>query len=243
MKLTGFAIKDNNSIYVFLKQQSLGTAPPSYVLSTQGKWDMLSISYFTSSYWTPGPWWNPLAGHWVSYNYGEQDTINTIYTGSAAQTYYNSVTGFPGGTLTWSGVLTSALTGALVGVLTAGPVGLAVGAVIGIVTSIAIGLTYALLSSEYNNIYQSTFADQNWGHKYMWMFLTCDYYYPWEPEVVLFQSSVSISGYLSNGNVQGILPTIPLGPAVGPAVGAYISQGANNFVSSYGHNNFVYMGC
>ncbi|MHB1440926.1 MAG: hypothetical protein ACYCSO_08840 [Cuniculiplasma sp.] len=138
---------------------NVGGTSVAVQVSTQGKWDMLSISYFTSSYWTPGPWWNPLAGHWVSYNYGEQDTINTLYTGSAAQTYYNSVTGFPGGTLTWSGILTSALTGALVGVLTAGPVGLAVGAVIGIVTSIAIGLTYALLSSEYNNIYQSTFAD------------------------------------------------------------------------------------
>ncbi|MHB1493112.1 MAG: hypothetical protein ACYCR7_06475 [Thermoplasmataceae archaeon] len=113
-----------------------------------------------------------------------------------------------------------------------------IGAVIGIVTGIAIAITYGYLAQEYSNIYQSTFSDQNWGHKYMWMFLISDYYYPWEPLSYYSNGEFSVSGYLSNGNVQGILPQI----STGTVVGAYISQGANNFVNSHGQNNFVWMG-
>ncbi len=230
-----YSIKNNNSIYVFFKPNSLNPTPPSYVLSTNAKWDMITIAYFTASYWHPGPWWAPWAGYWVPYNYGEQDTINTIYSGNAAQNYYNSVTGFPGGTLTLSGMITSVLTGLLIGL----SIGTYIGAIIGAVVGIGFWIVTGLLSSEYSNIYQSTFSDQNWGHKYMWMFLISDYYYPWEPLSYYSNSGFSVSGYLSNGNVQGILPQI----STGTVVGAYISQGANNFVNSHGQNNFVNMGC
>ncbi len=254
-----YTIKNNNSIYVFFKPNSLNPTPPSYVLSTNAKWDMITIAYFTASYWTPGPWWAPWAGHWVPYNYGEQDTINTIYSGTDAQNYYNSLTAPSDGALTLEGILTVGLTGMLIGIETGaivgGPIGAFIGGVVGFIVGAGLDLTYGNLAQEYSNIYQSTFADQNWGDKYMWLYLTNDYYYPWEPLSWYSVAGFSVSGYLSGSGVQGILPWIPTGntfigdlgnpnTAFNPdsTIAGYISSGANNFVNSYGQNNFVNMG-
>ena len=256
-----YTIKNNNSIYVFFKPNSLNPTPPSYVLSTNAKWDMITIAYFTASYWTPGPWWEPWNGHWVPYNWGEQDTINTIYSGNAAQNYYNSIAGPLDGSLTLDQVLTDIITGILVGTEVGFLIGDLPGAVIGAVVGAIAGagiavLTDGYIAQEYTNIYESTYANHNAGDKYMWLYLTNDYYYPWEPLSWYSVAGFSVSGYLSGSGVQGILPWIPTGNtfigdlgdpnnALNPdsSISGYLAVGANNFVNSYGQNNFVNMGC
>ncbi len=130
-----------------------------------------------------------------------------------------------------------------------------IGAVIGIVKGIAIAITYGYIAQEYTTIYESTYANHNTRDKYMWLYLTNDYYYPWEPLSWYSVAGFSVSGYLSGSGVQGILPWIPTGntfigdfgnpnTAFNPdsTIAGYISSGANNFVNSYGQNNFVWMG-
>ena len=58
----------------------------------------------------------------------------------------------------------------------------------------------------YNTIYESDYANQRSGHKYMFLYETSDYYYPWITGPVSQCSSLGVTGILSNGNTINIIP-------------------------------------
>lgn len=239
-KLNGtshYVKQTHNSAYLFTKAYSSSTTPPLYVLANPGQWEMVTINYFSVSMWHPGPWWAPWNGYWYSLNYGEQDVINTVYSGMPAQTYYNNIEA----QTTIEGILESGLTGTLVGLL-AGPEGAVIGAIIGFIAGALVATGYALIGIGFSNIYQSTFADNNWGQKYMWIFMTSDYYYPWITVVGSLESSIGLNGYLSNG-VQTIFPQLSWG-VPGAIYATDIYESTNSFSNNYGQgvNNFIYEG-
>ncbi len=237
-----YVMQAGNSNYLFTRSDSSSTTPPTNVLNTPGQWEMVCISFFSVSMWHPGPWWAPWNGYWYSLNYGEQDVINTIYSGMPAQTYYSSVSQ----AVDITGILETMLTGALFG-LAGGIVGVVAGALAGLLVAV----TYYGMSSAYKQIYESTFADNNWGDKYMWLFMVNDYYYPGVTIVGTLDSSLGLFGYLSGGNTQTIFPQIALGSGVPidingqpMSLSEYFSTFAQNFANNHGQgiNNLVYEG-
>jgi hypothetical protein len=75
----------NHSRYVVLKG-----SPASYpggFPTWPGEFTMVSMNYFSISWWYPGPWYAPWEGHWGTLNYGEHDTINILFVGNAAQSW------------------------------------------------------------------------------------------------------------------------------------------------------------
>lgn len=215
-KTTKYTVTSGNSVYAFSRMPMSG--PPSNVLGTSGKWGMVSINYFT---YTLGSGWFS-----ITETYGEQDNFNTVYSGSPAQTFYNKITGFAS--------VDSILTGLFAGAI----FGLALGAIAGIIAGLAVYIVFSIIHSELRNIYQSTYSNNNWGDKYMWMVMQNDYYYNWIDIAQDFTSTVNMYGYLSNGNTQSIFPQLPT-LFVGSA---YLSNGAHSFGNSHGLNNWVYVG-
>ena len=107
----------------------------------------------------------------------------------------------------------------------------AIGALAGIDASL---LSYDPLINSYTTLYESDYANQNSRHKYMFLYETSNYYYPWYV-VDAQSSSFGVNGILSNGNTNTIIPIedwlgayvpIPGGPA---AYAQYVSDCSNSF--------------
>ena len=174
--------------------------PGGFPTST-GEYVMVSVNYYSL------PW--PLG----SIHYGEQDTINILYVGSDAQTWYNkeyntigtikSYTGFATfsfGAITWivgklglDAVLSTVLGGAIstVGVIIAG-------------TAFAISKIQSYMGGRLHDMYDSTYANPLYGEpKFLWMFYSDVYIY------VGVGSSFTWNGYTNSGTVS-MLPYIPV---------------------------------
>jgi hypothetical protein len=130
---------------------------------------------------------------------------------------------------TVDGIIFSEIDCTAIGMMVGGPFGGIVGALIGTVVAIA----SAYMIWQLTSVYESTYANHNTGDKYIWTVMQNDYYYNWLDIAQDFTSNVCIYGYLSNGNTQTLLPTIP----TLIAGSAYLSSQAHS-----ASNNWVYAG-
>ena len=124
-------MQTSNSNYLFSRSESPCTTPPTNVLNIPGQREMVCISHYSIPMWHPGPWWAPWIGYRYSLNFGDQDVINTIYSGMPAQTYYSSVSQAVDITEILETILTGALfglAGGIAGVIAGAPAGLLVAA-------------------------------------------------------------------------------------------------------------------
>jgi len=208
---------------------------PNGVTSDSGTWVMVTISYFVYH----APWW---LGGWTV-TYGEQDYLNELWAGSTAQKQYNnfenyiSVGGLADG-LAAGGIMAYITAGALDGYKLGNLAGALVGAVIGAI--VGAGVIY--IQDAMTTLYESTYANEPSGNKYIWTYMVNDYYYPWITVVGSLASSLGFYGYKSNGNTVTLFPNIPIG-AYGGVAGVTISAGFSSLVhymsNKYGENNWV----
>ncbi|MFG1449727.1 MAG: hypothetical protein AAE983_03685 [Thermoplasmataceae archaeon] len=231
-----------SSILLKISPESL----PNGVLFDSGMWVMVQINYFVYH----APWW---LGGW-SVKYGEHDVINSLYAGSSAQNFYNHVTS----TINVEGILFGIALGAIATGLTFAAPTLGISTVVGGIIAaalVAAGSTAAALAyvwtSDLTSIYESTYANQPSGNKYMWMFDIVNYYYPSVTVVGSLASSIGMYGYLSNMNTITFIPNVPLveyvstglaAPISGVAIAASISGTAHGIANSIGLNNWGYGG-
>ena len=209
-------------------------------VGSDGQWTMVSVNYFVYH----APWW---LGGW-SVTYGEQDTINSLYAGNDAQHFVNSATNGANDQAILDGIALGAIgTGLAFAAPTLGISALAGGIIAGILA--ATGAAVAYLTSQWtgklNSLYQSTYANEPAGKKYVWMYDVIDYYYPSVTVVGVLASSIGQYGYLSNGNVvtfSGNVPFISYGGFTGldyvVALSGYTQAIGNNF----GWNTWLYGG-
>ena len=103
-----------------------------------------------------------------------------------------------------------------------------------------------ILSNDYTKLYESTYANEPTGNKYIWNYLNIDYYYPNNP-VTSVDSSIGLDGKLSNGNSMTIIPNIAFGYSfiVNPTAGlswellvSDYSEWAHAIANKIGTNNW-----
>ena len=207
---------------------------PGGVSSDSGTWVMVTINYFVYH----APWW---LGGWTV-TYGEQDDFNELWAGSTAQKEYNSFEKY----MTLDGIASGAAASGLTGYVLAGaiggswggPVGTIVGAVVGIVA----GLVIMHIDDAMTKLYESTYANEPSGNKYIWTYMMNDYYYPWITVVGSLASSIGFYGHLSNGNTVTIFQNTPLGVfggVPGVVISGYFSSYVHYLGNKYGENNWV----
>ena len=196
----------NNSRYIVVN-----IAHPMYpggFPTSTGEYVMVSVNYYSIPWYYPGPWWAPWEGHWGSLNYGEQDTINILYVGSDAQTWYNqeynTIQNFNSlndvgsnfiSALTAIGAyyvieaVTAAIASEIFAILT--------------ITGGVISFIQSYMGSQLHSMYDSTYANPlNGEPKFLWMYYTAVYMYD------AFGSYFTWNGYTNSGTVS-MLPYIP----------------------------------
>ncbi|MHB1507720.1 MAG: hypothetical protein ACYCUZ_06675 [Cuniculiplasma sp.] len=220
---------------------SPATLPGNFPKST-GEYVMVTVNYFSISWWYPGPWYAPWQGYWGQLNYGEQDNYNILWFGSLAQTNYNNLEFY----FTIGGLLGGAAVSGIAGYLTAGAIGGSwggpIGVIAGAIVGVAIGLTLYQITNAITITYESTYANEPSGQKYMWIYMQNDYYYPWITVVGTFASSIGWYGHLSNGNSCTIWPNIAWGAyggLTGVTISAYFSSYTNYITNNYGQNVWI----
>ena len=196
-----------------------------------GEYVMVSVNYLSVHYW------------YFNFNYGEQDTINILYVGSDAQTWYNkeyntigTIKSYTGlgllsfgaityiiGKLGLNAVLSAVLGGAIssVGIILAG-------------TGFTISEIQGYMGSQLHDMYDSTYANPLYGEpKFLWMFYSDVYIY------VGVGSSFTWNGYTNSGTVS-MLPYIPVAsnnPAFIVVAGA-LSGEAHGIAGKIGWNTW-----
>jgi hypothetical protein len=145
------------------------------------------------------------------------------------------------------GVGTGVLTGIFVG-LAIPTVGASI--IVGAILDAIIGVSAYVMGSAMQTVYESTYANGPnpnapailQGDKYVWVYLKNEYIYPWT--VVLdLASSIGFYGILASGSAETIWPNVPLavfGGYAGVALSGYFSAGVQNFINSYGQNDWVW---
>ena len=214
---------------------------PGGVTSDSGSWVMVSINYFVYH----APWW---LGGWT-YTYGEHDVINMLYGGSSAQKLYNSIEHdltLAGIADILSGVLYTVFAEALTSAVPSAGASLLIAGIVAAVLLAGAGLSALILSNDYTKLYESTYANEPTGNKYIWNYLNIDYYYPNNP-VTSVDSSIGLEGKLSNGNSMTIIPNIAFGYSfiVNPTAGlswellvSDYSEWAHAIANKIGTNNW-----
>ncbi len=232
-----------SSILLKISPESL----PNGVLFDSGTWVMVTVNYFVYH----APWW---LGGW-SVTYGEHDVINSLYAGNSAQRYYNHVTSLT----TDSGILFSIAALVLSVAISVSPATFGLSALGGAIVAaaltaagVAVGALTAVWISDFTSLYESTYANEHSGDKYIWMFDSVNYYYPSVTVVGSLASSIGMYGYLSNMNTITFIPNVPLVtyeatsglavPISGVAIAASISGSAHGIANSIGWNNWGYAG-
>ncbi len=202
---------------------------PGGVTSDSGEWVMVSINYFVYH----APWY---LGGW-SVTYGEHDVINSLYGGNSAQNFYNHVST----RTSVKGIVYSILLGALASSLFTGGLSLVAGAI----ASAAVAIPAYIWVNDLTTLYESTYANHNTGNKYIWIYDTINYYYPWITVAGSFASSIGIYGYTSNSNIVTFVPNVPFvafGGVAGVVIAADLSTTTHNIANNIGWNNWGYEG-
>ena len=211
---------------------------PGGVTSDSGSWVMVSINYFVYH----APWW---LGGW-SVTYGQQDNFNELWAGQTAQKQYNNFESYMtlGGLL--SGTAASGITAYLVADAIAGTsvgsrAGL-VGAIVGGVVAVLMGFAIYKVENAMTQLYESTYANEPSGNKYIWTYMQNDYYYPSVTVAGSLASSIGFYGHLSNGNLVTLWPAIPfvaVGSLTGVVISSYFASYTNYIENKYGDNTWV----
>ncbi|MCW6168171.1 MAG: hypothetical protein LVQ96_02025 [Thermoplasmatales archaeon] len=213
---------------------------PKGVYFDSGMWVMVTVNYFVYH----APWW---LGGW-SVTYGEHDVINSLYAGNSAQRYYNHVTSETNDYSILASIALAVL-GATVALAPA-TIGLnaLAGAIIGaalIAAGAVIQVLQVVWDNDFTSLYESTYANEHSGDKYIWMFDSVDYYYPWVTVVGSLVSSIGMYGYLSNMNTITFIPNVPMvayESFSGVAIVASISDLAHEIANKIGWNTWGYGG-
>ena len=199
--------KTKDSVYVALKDPK-GMYPNGFP-TWNGEFTMVSVNYLKVT----APWY---LGGWTI-TYGETDTINILFVGSSAQSWYNQEMNTIHNIETWSMVGGFIYGGALTianfyGLLTSALAKMA-GIISFIIASAAISIhfTQSYMGSALNSMYDSTYANPfNGEPKFLWIFYDATYIYPWVTAGVgVMGSSFSWNGYTNTGTVS-IMPYIPV---------------------------------
>ncbi len=183
----GLSVYYNSDSKTSLLLLHIAPTLPSGVLFDSGEWIMIAINYFVYH----APWW---LGGW-SVTYGEHDVINSLYAGGSAQNYYNSVTT----ATTYEAILDDAAIGVLgVGLGLAAP-SIGISALVSAIIAAALVAAGAIISvivaewvGKFTSLYESTYANEPAGNKYIWVYDTVDYYYPWINVACSFDSSIGM---------------------------------------------------
>ncbi len=234
--LTVYNLNANNETAYAFKISSNDL--PKAICTDYGEWLMVSVNYFKYSL------------IFTTITYGEHDILNAVYLGNSAQKYFNQAIS---GTSNYD-ILASVILGVL-------SVGFAFAPITGgtsilvsvIVASVLVGvgvaesIESAYVSSKLLELYESTYANENTGKKYMWLYDSINYYYPLQSfGFGSLDSSIGEYGYLSNGNTVTIFPNVPM-VAGGGAEGVYyiseISGSIHSIANTVGWNNSAYQGC
>ncbi len=221
-----FKTNNKNTKLVSIRTTNNAPSIPGWVLSSPGQYEYVVINYFTYTIW------------WDTFTYGEQDVIYNLYSGSAAQNYYNSINGQLQDESLIAGGIVAFIVGAFIGplaLLAEVTIPALAAQSIAFLAGIATALyAYNPLISSYTALYESDYANQNSGDKYMFLYETSNYYYPWYA-VGAQASSFGVNGILSNGNTNTVLPIedwlgayVPI-PGAPAAYAQYISSSCNHF--------------
>ena len=193
---------------------------PSGVTSDSGSWVMVTINYFVYH----APWW---LGGWTLI-YGEHDVINNLYGGNKAQTVFNSVynnDGSIGDVLAAFGAVVT-----IGGIATAG-----LASLIGALITYS-GATLRGISSAYLKMYESTYANEPAGNKYLWSYLSIYEYGQYDNlPITPLASSVGWYGELSNGKTVTVISNIP---GISLPLAISYADMANNIDNKIGTNNW-----
>jgi hypothetical protein len=196
--------------------QQLLISPASTPIGGNAEYYLVSVNYYKVNLYL------------FTVTYGEDDFVNGLFDGSYAQTYFNQVTQATG----WQGIID----GAIIGVLGFGlglalpTVGVsAVAAAIIAAALLVLGVVIAVLAQDVvttlTNIYESTYANEPVGSKYMWMYFSNDYYYPWITLVGELASSMGFYGYNSGGGSVTVIGNYPfLTATISPSVSASVQS-------------------
>ncbi len=225
-----YSSNSSNSFLVHIE-----TELPKGVSFDSGEWIMVSIDYFVYH----APWW---LGGW-SVTYGEQDQFNELWAGCTAQTNYNNFENTVNvGGLT-SGVAVSSITGLITAGAIGGSWGGPIGVIAGAIVAVIAGLVVIHLDNTMTSLYESTYANEPSGNKYIWIYFVNDYYYPWITVVGSFYSTIGMYGYLSSGQVEtffGNNPWISYNGIQAVTVSAYFSSYVHSIADNYGSGTWVY---
>ena len=148
-------------------------------------------------------------------NYGEHDTINILFVGNAAQSWYNQE---------YNTIQTLANWGSIVSFITA-PIGTlstfyaiaqlsakVLGSILLIIAAAGFTISYIqnYMGNQLHAMYDSTYANPlNGEPKFLWIFYSINFIYPWITVVGTFASTFTWNGYTNTGTVS-ILPYIPV---------------------------------
>jgi len=191
---------------------------PNGVTSDSGSWFMVTINYFVYH----APWW---LGGWT-WKYGQHDVINNLYGGNKAQTVFNSVynnDGNIGNVLAAFGSTVAFITSFMT---------FGLSFIVGELIAFA-GITLHDISGDYLKMYESTYANEPSGNKYLWSYLSIDQYDKNNP--VALASSVGWYGKLANGKTVTVIPNLS---GFSSPIAYDYSEWADNIASNAGTNNW-----
>ena len=254
-ELSNFHKVDKKSAEAFLRALENGSAPnnstsvqsngvttnyviklssvslPSGIPTDDGAYGMVQVNYFIYT----APWW---LGGW-SVTYGENDVINALYAGNDGQNFYNSaISGSNDGALLDGFALGVISVGLVLSPVTAGLSALAAGIIAGAIAAAGFAVTVFTMNfqSAMTNLYETSWADQPSGQKFIWIYTNVNYYYPSVTVVGVLASNVGIYGYEVSGNSLASITVIPWYDLSSPTYAAELSSDTQTAGSSHGWN-------
>ena len=235
-QVKGYNLKTHNGTATVFKITS--DSLPGAICTDYGEWLMVSVNYFKYSL------------IFTTITDGQHDTLNAVYLGNSAQNFFNHANSASNDEAILEDVIIFVL-GVGVSLLpfTIGLSGVAAVIIDSVLAAIGVALSIESISvsSKLLNLYESTYANEKEGKKYLWLFDSVNYFYPLQSfGVGSLDSSIGEYGYLSNGNTVTIFPNVPVIASDGVEGIIYISDISgyiNNIANIVGWNTWAYQGC
>ena len=235
-QVKGYNLKTHNGTATAF--QTTSDSLPGAICTDYGEWLMVSVNYFKYSL------------IFTTITDGQHDTLNAVYLGNSAQNFFNHANSASNDEAILEDVIIFVL-GVGVSLLpfTIGLSGVAAVIIDSVLAAIGVALSIESISvsSKLLNLYESTYANEKEGKKYLWLFDSVNYFYPLQSfGVGSLDSSIGEYGYLSNGNTVTIFPNVPVIASDGVEGIIYISDISgyiNNIANIVGWNTWAYQGC
>ncbi len=235
-QVKGYNLKTHNGAATAF--QIASDSLPGAICTDYGEWLMVSVNYFKYSL------------IFTTITDGQHDTLNAVYLGNSAQNFFNHANSASNDEVILEDVIIFVL-GVGVSLLpfTIGLSGVAAVIIDSVLAAIGVALSIESISvsSRLLNLYESTYANEKEGKKYLWLFDSVNYFYPLQSfGVGSLDSSIGEYGYLSNGNTVTIFSNVPVIASDGVEGIIYISDISgyiNNIANIVGWNTWAYQGC